>query len=187
MKYPYLSLYFQASYFWLHIKNIVRHIRLLTLILSNIIIFAKIWKISFFSAFYFELSWCWCKGANKYIIFFPHKTSGQLLPSSSITVLIIIDFSQMLCGPGMWAHQSPPFPSSCLQFYTLWALLNAHKHGNTSTVSVQKSTLWNPCFGNNRLLESRDTGYLSLYNNQCFYSCLLLSYLTFGLPWWLIR
>lgn len=70
MKYPYLSLYFQASYFWLHIKNIVRHIRLLTLILSNIIIFAKIWKISFFSAFYFELSWCWCKGANKYIIFF---------------------------------------------------------------------------------------------------------------------
>ena len=120
-------------------------------------------------------------------IFFPHKTSGQLLPSSSITVLIIIDFSQMLCGPGMWAHQSPPFPSSCLQFYTLWALLNAHKHGNTSTVSVQKSTLWNPCFGNNRLLESRDTGYLSLYNNQCFYSCLLLPYLTLGLPWWLRR
>ena len=54
MKYPYLSLCFQASYFWLHIKNIVRHIRLFTLILSNIIILAKIQKISFFFCFLFQ-------------------------------------------------------------------------------------------------------------------------------------
>lgn len=99
MKYPYLSLCFQASYFWLHIKNTVRHIRLFTLILSNIIL-AKIQKISFF--FLLSISNCHDADAKELInISIFYKTSRQLLPSSCITFLIIIDFSQILCGPNM--------------------------------------------------------------------------------------
>lgn len=131
----------------------------------------------FFSAFCFKLPRCLCRGPT-HIIFY--KASGQLLPSISIIVLITIDFSQILCEPNYVGSESPCFPS--LPVVSSCIVLQ-HQRMPTSVKTLlqhQFRNIHREILALERLgYENQVTEHKSLYTNQCFYSCLLLSFVVY--------